>query len=159
LERVRTEFVANVSHELRTPLTSLLGYLETLHDGAWLDRDQAQEFLLVCRRQAERLSRIVEDLLRLSRLENPQQEMAAAEINREDVVGLAVEQSRSVADARGIAVELDLPGRAAMVWGDRGLLVQAIANLVENGVNYNRDNGKVVVKLGPWPARHPGAPA
>jgi two-component system phosphate regulon sensor histidine kinase PhoR len=159
LERVRTEFVANVSHELRTPLTSLLGYLETLQDGAWMDRDQAQEFLQVCRRQAERLSRIVEDLLRLSRLENPQQEMAAAEINLEEVVGLAVEQSRALAGPRGITVELDLPGRAAAVWGDRGLLVQAVSNLVENAINYNRDNGKVIVKLGTWPPRQPGAPA
>ena len=159
LERVRTEFVANVSHELRTPLTSLLGYLETLQEGAWMERDQAQEFLLVCRRQAERLSRIVEDLLRLSRLENPQQEMAAAEINLEEVAGLAVEQSRALAEPRGIPVELDLPGRAAVIWGDRGLLVQAVSNLVENAINYNRDNGKVTVKLATWPPRPPGSAA
>ena len=155
LERMRTEFVANVSHELRTPLTSLMGYLETLQEGLCTDPDQVQQFLNVCRRQAERLSGIVEDLLRLSRLENPLQEMAATATNLEEVVGLAVEQSRSTAEQRGIALELDLPGREAVVWGDRGLLVQAVSNLVENAIHYNRDNGRVTVKL----AQSRGTPA
>ena len=151
LERMRTEFVANVSHELRTPLTSLMGYLETLQEGLCTDPEQIQQFLNVCRRQSERLSGIVEDLLRLSRLENPQQEMAAAATNLEEVLGLAAEQSRSLAEARGISLELDLPGRPAVIWGDRGLLVQAVSNLVENAINYNRDNGKVTVRLAQWP--------
>jgi two-component system phosphate regulon sensor histidine kinase PhoR len=153
LERMRTEFVANVSHELRTPLTSLMGYLETLQEGLCTDPEQVQQFLNVCRRQSERLSGIVEDLLRLSRLENPMQEMAVTVTNLEEVVGLAVEQSRSMAEQRGITLELDLPGRDAMVLGDRGLLVQAISNLIENAINYNRENGRVTVKL----AQSPGA--
>ena len=158
LERMRTEFVANVSHELRTPLTSLMGYLETLQEGLCSDPEQIQQFLNVCRRQAERLSGIVEDLLRLSRLENPQQEMAAAKTNLEEILGVAVEQSRSLAETRGISLELDLPGRSAVIWGDRGLLVQAVSNLVENAINYNRDNGKVTVRLAQWPRGQTGQP-
>jgi len=150
LERMRTEFVANVSHELRTPLTSLMGYLETLHEGL-NDPEETKNFLLVCRRQAERLSRIVEDLLRLSRLENPQQDIAATDIDLAEVVQMAVEQCRPAAEDRGLNVyELELGARHAIIRGDRGLLVQAVANLIENAINYNRDKGKVQVRL----ARH-----
>jgi len=153
LERVRTEFVANVSHELRTPLTSLLGYLETLSEDSGLDPEQAQKFLGVCRRQAERLSRIVEDLLRLSRLENPQQqEIAAAEIDLAVVVNSAVDQCHSHAEERRITIDAHLPDRAAIIFGDRGLLVQALSNLIENAINYNRDGGRVTVKLRPYDA-------
>jgi len=147
LERMRTEFVANVSHELRTPLTSLMGYLETLEQGAWDDKEQAQQFLKICHRQAESLSRIVEDLLRLSKLENPQQDVAATEIDLGEIVSTAVEQCSSVAQTRRVTVHADLPEHAVTVRGERGLLVQAIANLIENGINYNRENGKVQVRL------------
>ena len=152
LERVRTEFVANVSHELRTPLTSLLGYLETLQEGGYADPEQLQRFLLVCRRQAERLSRIVEDLLRLSRLENPQQEIAAAEVDLTEVVGTAVEQCRPLAEERGVELAVELPSQTATVWGDRGLLVQAISNLTENAIHYNREKGRVQVRLARFPS-------
>jgi two-component system, OmpR family, phosphate regulon sensor histidine kinase PhoR len=147
LERVRTEFVANVSHELRTPLTSLMGYLETLHEDDLSDLEQTRKFLLVCRRQAERLSGIVEDLLRLSRLENPQQEIAAAEVNLAEVVNAAVDQCRTLASERAITLDVEMPPRSANIWGDRGLLVQAVSNLVENAIHYNRDKGRVKVRL------------
>ena len=154
LERMRTEFVANVSHELRTPLTSLLGYLETLHDGGLEDGDEARRFIEVCRRQAERLSHIVDDLLRLSRLENPQQDIAATEINLTEVVNSAVDSCTAVAQARGIRVETQTPGWGAPIWGDRGLLVQALCNLIENAIHYNRENGKVTVSLQPADSTH-----
>jgi two-component system, OmpR family, phosphate regulon sensor histidine kinase PhoR len=147
LERMRSEFVANVSHELRTPLTSLLGYLETLQDEPWDDQEEAKRFIVVCRRQAERLSRIVEDLLRLSRLESPQQMANAVEVDLGDVVSTAVEGLRSMADERGIGLAVDVGGRRALVPGDRGLLTQAISNLIENAINYNREKGRVTVKM------------
>ena len=149
LERMRTEFVANVSHELRTPLTSLLGYLETLEQGGWEDIKQSQEFLRICQRQAENLSRIVEDLLRLSKLENPQQDIANADIDLVEVVNASIEQCLHLIKTRKVAVNTQLPVMAVVVRGDRGLLVQAISNLVENAVNYNRENGSVQVRLSP----------
>ena len=147
LERMRTEFVANVSHELRTPLTSLIGYLETLEHTGWEDAEQAHRFLSVSRRQAENLSRIVEDLLRLSRLENPQQEVASTEIDLTEVASAAVEQCQPLATQRKVTLVSEIPGAPMKLYGDRGLLVQAIANLIENGVNYNRENGRVLVRL------------
>jgi len=159
LERMRTEFVANVSHELRTPLTSLLGYLETLHEGSWSDTDQARRFVEVCQRQAERLSRIVEDLLRLSRLENPQAEIAAKEIDLGEVVNAAVDQCRPIATKRGIQLKWNIPEAPAIIWGDRGLLVQALCNLIENAINYNREKGKVDVVLAYSQRADPHQPA
>lgn len=147
LERMRSEFVANVSHELRTPLTSLLGYLETLQDDPWDDEAEARKFISVCRRQAERLSRIVEDLLRLSRLESPQQMQHAVEIDLGDVINAAMENVKPLAEERGVTLVAEIGGRRALVLGDRGLLVQALSNLIENSVNYNREKGRVTVRL------------
>ena len=148
LERMRTDFVANVSHELRTPLTSLLGYLETL-EGGWESEEQARQFLGTCRRQAENLSRIVEDLLRLSKLENPQQEIASMEIDLGEVANIAIEQCAPLSDQRKISLHVELPESAVLIRGERGLLVQALCNLIENAINYNRENGKVIVRLSP----------
>ena len=149
LERMRSEFVSNVSHELRTPLTSLIGYIETLESAGFGDAVQAQEFLGICHRQAENLSRIVEDLLRLSRLENPQSEIADAQVSLNEVVRSAVEQCDSLAAKRGISLLYEIPDGEARITGDRGLLVQALGNLIENGIHYNRENGSVTVTLSP----------
>ena len=146
LERMRTDFVANVSHELRTPLTSLLGYLETL-EGGWDSEEQAKQFLGICRRQAENLSRIVEDLLRLSKLENPQQDIASMEIDLAEVANIAIEQCSPLAERRKIVLSSELPGYGVLIRGERGLLVQALCNLIENAINYNRENGRVNVRL------------
>jgi len=155
LERMRSEFVANVSHELRTPLTSLLGYLETLQDDPWDDEAEARKFIAVCRRQAERLSRIVEDLLRLSRLESPQQMQHAVEIDLGDVINAAMENLKPLAEEHGVTLVAEIGGRRALVLGDRGLLVQALSNLIENSINYNRETGRVTVRLSGASGRAP----
>jgi two-component system phosphate regulon sensor histidine kinase PhoR len=158
LERMRTEFVANVSHELRTPLTSLLGYLETLEADGFEDQAQAREFLRTCHRQAENLGRIVEDLLRLSKLENPQSDIADAQVKLNDVVLTAIEQCASLALKRGIVLRCETPAADVQINGDRGLLVQAVGNLIENAIHYNRDHGTVTVRLTtvrPGPSKAP----
>ena len=147
LERMRSEFVSNVSHELRTPLTSLIGYLETLQLSGAESPEERAEFLAICVRQAENLNRIVEDLLRLSRLENPQSEIADAQVSLNEVVRSAVEQSSFIATKRGIALTCETPEQEARIVGDRGLLVQAVGNLIENAIHYNREHGSVTVKL------------
>lgn len=149
LERMRTEFVSNVSHELRTPLMSLMGYIETLETGAIDHPEQARDFLKICSRQAEGLAHIVEDLLRLSKLENPQSEIADAVVSLNEVVNAAVEQCAIHGEKRGIKITQELPDAEVTIKGDRGLLVQCVSNLIENAVNYNRDNGSVQVILTP----------
>ncbi|HLX64295.1 MAG TPA: ATP-binding protein [Planctomycetota bacterium] len=147
LERMRTEFVANVSHELRTPLTSLIGYLETMGEAGFDDQAQAREFLAVAHRQAEQLGHLVEDLLRLSRLENPQSDIAEAAVLLNEVVDSAVDQCASLAAKRAIDLRCETPDAEVWIDGDRGLLVQAVGNLIENAINYNHENGSITVSL------------
>jgi two-component system phosphate regulon sensor histidine kinase PhoR len=156
LERMRTEFVSNVSHELRTPLTSLIGYLETLEEAGFDDKAQAQEFLAVARRQSEQLAHLVEDLLRLSKLENPQNEIADVVVSLNEVVRSSVDQCKSLASKRAIALRYEIPEEEVWIDGDRGLLVQCVGNLIENAINYNRDSGSVLVRL--TPAQKQNAP-
>ncbi|MCW1073480.1 cell wall metabolism sensor histidine kinase WalK, partial [Streptococcus anginosus] len=80
-ERERREFVANVSHELRTPLTSMHSYIEALEDGAWQDDEIAPRFLKVTREETERMSRLVEDLLQLSRMDSEVEEINKEVVN------------------------------------------------------------------------------
>lgn len=140
LEAVRTDFVANISHELRTPIGALSLLAETLVDEtepeviARLSEKMVQE--------SNRVARIIEDLLELSRIE------LGGEPFREPVnVGLiaaeALERVRPLAEARGIRVQVTEPSRRLTVIGDRRQLVSALANLVENGVKYS-DTGSVV---------------
>ena len=85
LERVRTDFVANVSHELRTPITAIRGYAETLRAGALKDRDVAASMVEIIFRQSERLSRLVEDLLELSRLEAKELKLAQTPVRIQEM--------------------------------------------------------------------------
>jgi len=92
LENMRKEFVANVSHELRTPLTSIKSYAETLLDGALEDRELAGKFLSVINSEADRMTRLVKDLLQLSRLDNNQMKWDMQKISFEDLVRNCVEK-------------------------------------------------------------------
>ena len=144
LEQVRREFVANVSHELRTPLTSIKGYLETLLDGALAEPANARRFLEIAHTHAERLGRLVDDLLQLSDLETgkvilnlapvPLREVAA------DVLAIFENQTAQKTLAFLNHVSPDLRVRA-----DRDRLAQVLVNLVDNGVKYTPEAGQITL--------------
>jgi two-component system phosphate regulon sensor histidine kinase PhoR len=144
MEAIRRDFVANVSHELQTPLTTLAGYGEAL-SAATGDPDRVAEIADVVRRQSARMSALVRDLLDLSRLES---EGFHPESDEVDVESLA----REVADAwmdrareKGLRLETRVdPG--LRLRGDRRLLQQALANLVENAVKYVPSGGDVAIE-------------
>jgi two-component system phosphate regulon sensor histidine kinase PhoR len=147
LEQARREFVANASHELKTPITSLKGYLETLADGAGTTPEEARRFLGIMSRQAERLEAIVEDLLRLSRIEHDGERGAVA-LAPGDVAAVlesAVQLCAPAAREKRIPLELECaPGlRAAL---NAPLLEQAVANLVDNAIKYSDPGKRVVVR-------------
>lgn len=144
LEDMRSEFVANVSHELRTPITSIKGFVETLLDGAWDDRDNAQRFLQIIHRQVDRLDAIIGDLLALSRVEKGNEEQRiqfAAEPLRE-VLAAAIEMCQTKALEKHIDIRLDCPAdlRAEI---NASLLEQAVMNLLDNAVKYSEPGGFV----------------
>ncbi|MFD1703265.1 ATP-binding protein [Methylopila henanensis] len=156
-ERTRVDFVANASHELRTPLASLLGFIETLQGPARNDEKARERFLEIMRSQATRMSRLIDDLLSLSRIE------LKAHVRPDALVELAP-IARNVADAlgplaadRGVEIAVALPETPVWVRGDRDELIRVVENLVENGVKYGRSGGRVDVAVeggeGPQAAR------
>lgn len=147
LERVRRDFVANVSHELKTPVTSIVGFVETLLDGALEDRVSAERFLEIIRKQAERLNAIVSDLLSLARLEQetggeraPFEQAALCALLAE-----ALETTRPRAVKKGIDLALECP--ADRIFPAQSLLLsQAVVNLVDNAVTYSEPGSRVTVR-------------
>ena len=146
LERVRKDFVANVSHELRTPLTAIRGYTETLLEGALEDQDNNRKFLEIIKTHAIRLNSIASDLLALSELESGKATAEQARISVRAALDAAL---RTVeAEARGRGVKL-IRGQVeeVAVLGERVHLEQALLNLLNNAVKFNRPDGEVRVEV------------
>jgi two-component system, OmpR family, phosphate regulon sensor histidine kinase PhoR len=147
LEAVRRDFVANVSHELKTPLTSIRGYAETLLSDAALLPETQHQFLEVIHRNADRLHRIVEDLLDLSRLESGGWRPEAHELNAAELVRDVWSGFNERAAARRVAFVP--PAAAVDVLADPGGLRQVLSNLLDNALRYSRDGGRIEVVIAP----------
>jgi two-component system phosphate regulon sensor histidine kinase PhoR len=156
LEHMRVDFIANASHELRTPLASLAGFIETLQGPARNDPAARERFLEIMRGQAQRMTRLIDDLLSLSRIE------LRAHVPPDTVQDLAlvtrhmVEVLSPMAKDRGVAVVLDIEEEPLPVLGDRDELLRVVENLVENAIKYGESGGRVTVSLGRTPARPGG---
>lgn len=148
-EQVRKDFVADVSHELRTPLAAIRGYAETLLEGALEDKDNNRRFVEIILSHAVRLGNIASDLLVLSELDSDAPVVANAErLSVEELVQSAVHSVEKAAAARD--VQLDISGcQECYVVGLRFRLEQALVNLLDNAVKFNRPHGKVTVECRP----------
>ncbi|MBI2423653.1 MAG: PAS domain-containing protein [Candidatus Hydrogenedentes bacterium] len=144
LETVRRDFVANVSHELKTPITSIKGFVETLLDGALQSPEDAERFLRIVSKQADRLNAIIEDLLTLSRIEqnNENTENMLKTGSIREVVDAAVLLCKSTAGQKSMTLDtncdITLLGRI-----NAALLEQGLVNLIDNAIKYS-DPGKTV---------------
>ena len=157
LERVKTEFVANVSHELRTPLTCIRGYLETLLDGALEDPAHARRFLEIADTHAERLGRLVDDLLQLSNIETGKVTLVPQPLHLAEVAdGVTAIFERDVAQ-QGVALVAAIDP-ALRVQADRDRLAQILVNLVDNAVKFTPGGGQVTVSAGPGAPGADGGP-
>ena len=132
LDRLRTDFIANASHELRTPLASLLGFIETLQGAARNDAAAREHFLQIMARQAHRMTRLIDDLLSLSRIEMRAHLKPQTRVDLNDIARNVVAAIEPVAAKADIAVRLDELPEPAWVLGDRDELIQMVSNLVEN---------------------------
>ncbi|MCX7804408.1 MAG: ATP-binding protein [Planctomycetota bacterium] len=144
LETVRRDFVANVSHELKTPITAIKASIETLRDGAVSDPGRAARFLDIAARQADRLGAIVNDLLLLARLERETDVpvISPADHSVADVLRAAAQDCEAKAEEKGIKVSIACDENLTARF-DRGLIEQAVANLLDNAIKYS-DPGKEV---------------
>ena len=147
LERVRKDFVANVSHEIRTPLTAIGGYAETLLDGALDDPANSRRFVEIIQSHAVRLSRIASDLLVLSELDAGQEQAPPAPVSIDAALDAALLAVESEARERGVRLVRG-PVADFHVTGHRLRLEQALINLLDNAVKFNRPGGEVVVEAG-----------
>jgi two-component system, OmpR family, phosphate regulon sensor histidine kinase PhoR len=142
LEKVRQDFVANVSHELRTPLTTIKGYSETLLDGA-LQEDVAFQFVQIIKKHADRLEKIVEDLLTLSKIEARNFSLRREQLSIGEVIEDVLELLREPAEKKAITLSKGEIGPALFFSGERGYLEQILVNLLDNAVKYGRHGGFV----------------
>ncbi len=148
LENSRREFVANVSHELRTPLTSIKSYAETLLDGALEDTETLKKFLEVINSEADRMTRIVKDLLQLSRMDNKSMQLTKTKISVVDLVKGCVEKVSLSADDKKQKLESFLIGDIPKIVADRDRIEQVVLNVLSNSINYTPENGKITVYVG-----------
>jgi len=146
-ERMRVDFVANASHELRTPLATLLGFIETLQGPAAEDEPARARFLDIMGREAQRMSRLIDDLLSLSRIEldkyvHPRESVTLEPILADVQRTLAV---RLQADER-VLINESQPGLPSVV-GDRDQILQVLHNLISNALKYGRTGTPILLKV------------
>jgi two-component system phosphate regulon sensor histidine kinase PhoR len=147
-DQMRRDFVANVSHELRTPLTALQGFIETLQGPASKDAAARERFLQIMAAEAERMNRLVRDLLQLSRVEAVERQRPEREEDLSQLVGQAMASLQPMAQAVGVGLVVTGADRAFMVRADRDQLVQLLTNLVENALKYgSKPGGEVGIDL------------
>ena len=151
LEQVRKDFVANVSHELRTPLSGIIGYADTLLDGALEDPRYSTQFVEIIRTNAVRLADIAQDLLILSELEGGADPPEPERISVRGVIDGAIATVASEARTRDVALVRDEVGDL-YVNGSRLRLEQALLNLLANAIKFNRPGGEVRVRAALNPA-------
>lgn len=147
LERMRSDFIANASHELRTPLASLSGFIETLRGPARNDAVARDNFLEIMQKQAERMARLIDDLLSLSRIEMKAHIAVKDQVDLTIVLNHVVDTLRPLATHLDIEIERHIDPGPVMVLGDRDELTQVFQNLLENACKYGQSGKKVVVEL------------
>jgi signal transduction histidine kinase len=141
LDRMKDDFVSHVSHELRTPLTSIRAFSEILHDNPELDALQRTRYLSIVIAESERLTRLINDILDLAKIEAGGLEWHLRELDPREVVEHAVSTTRQLFEERQAKVETRLPSSVPSVLADRDRLVQVALNLLTNAAKYGRERG------------------
>jgi len=145
LETIRSDFVANVSHELRTPLTAIRGYVETLLQRPPEDPKDANYFLAIIERHAERLGRLTEDLLTLSDLESGKVQLTCRPVEPVHLIQRVLEVFWTQADAKKIKLKQVIEPGLPPLFGDLDRLQQLFINLVDNAIKYTPSGGQVTL--------------
>lgn len=148
-ETIRRDFVANISHELRTPLTALTGFIETLRSTARDDPEASDRFLSIMDSEAQRMSRMVSDLLSLSRVEADSRVRPRSEVNLSVVLRSVLATLEGRLAEAGVTVSTDGLEKPAKIKGDADQLIQLLLNLIENAIKYGGSDRTIHVTLMP----------
>ncbi len=145
LERVRTDFVANVTHEIRTPLTAIIGFVETLQQGAIDNRQTALKFLETIQENAQRLNRLVDDLLTLSGFELGEMTLHPESLSLPDVLDQVLAIVAARVSEKKLRIVKEIPAEAPKITADRDRLAQILLNIVDNAVKFTPPGGTLTV--------------
>jgi len=145
LERIRTDFVANVTHEIRTPLTAVIGYLETLQAGALDNTEDARRFIDIMLKQAQRLNRLVEDLMTISKIELGEINFHFEDVILQDVIGSVLPLMEAKAAVKKIRIVNQVQAQMPQVRADRDRLSQVFVNVLDNAVKFTPEGGRVTI--------------
>ena len=147
MDRMRSDFIANASHELRTPLASLSGFIETIRGPAKDDPEARERFLGIMFEQAGRMTRLVDDLLSLSRLELKAHMVPRDEVDLVPLIQHVGDTLKPLAHDLGVTIRLEMPSDPVTVPGDRDELIQVFENLIENACKYGQAGQRVDVTV------------
>ncbi|GAQ25789.1 two-component system histidine kinase PnpS [Tepidanaerobacter syntrophicus] len=147
LEKMKSDFVSNVSHELKTPLTSISGFAETLLDGAYKSEENCRYFLRIIKQETDRMTRLINELLYLSRIEKPDFSIPKRPVNIASVVNKAVKLLQKNIDDKGHLLNLRLPENLGPVTGDEDSVLEIIINLLDNAIKYTPEGGNITVEI------------
>jgi two-component system sensor histidine kinase VicK len=145
LENMRKEFVANVSHELRTPLTTIKSYAETLLDGAMDEPAIARQFIGVINNEAERMTRLVNDLLELSRLDNKEMRWNKRIISPSAVLKDVISKMMVNINKKHLALDTNISDGSQDIFADRDKIEQVFQNILSNAIKYTPEGGRIFI--------------
>ncbi|WP_439860951.1 ATP-binding protein [Pseudomonas sp. MBLB4136] len=148
LDRLKDDFISTVTHELRTPLTSIRAFSEILNDNPELEAQQRARFIAIIVKESERLTRLINQVLDLAKLESGRAEWHASAVDLGQVIEDAVATTSQLLSDKGISLGLDLPARVAPVQADRDRLLQVLLNLISNAVKFcAAEDGRIDIVL------------
>lgn len=145
LEKMRVDFVANVTHEIKTPLTAILGFIETLQEGALVEEDTARKFLQTIHKHAERLNRLVDDLLELSDIELGEVRLFFESVSVSGILESVLSMIEPKASNKGLTIEKDIPDDLSPITADRDKLNQILLNVLDNAVKFTPESESISV--------------
>lgn len=147
IEQERREFVSNVSHELRTPLTTLRSYLEALTDGAWEDPEIAPKFLEVIQNETERMIRMVNSLLQLSKIDSKEQPLMREVVDFPKFFHHIIDRFEMNVKDGNITFKRVIPDESYFVYIDKDKMTQVLDNIISNAVKYSPDGGRITCRV------------
>jgi signal transduction histidine kinase len=155
MDRLKSMFLSHVSHELKTPLTSIKGFVDNMMDGLTGEiRGKQRDYLDRMRVNADRLTRMITNLLDLSRIESGTHRLERVRLRLFDVAEEVMEQLRPIATAKKLNLEVVCPDPTVQVLADRDKFIQVITNLLDNAIKFTAPGGKITVAIGRKDAEH-----
>lgn len=147
IEQIESEFVSDLSHELLSPLGSIKGFASTILTDKEMDEETRTEFLNIINDESERLARLIEDLLDLSKIEHGQIKMDKQKVQILDIVQEAISNLKPEYEKKKIVLKQEIPQDIPLIFCDRDLILKVMANLLLNAVEFTPEGGSVTVSV------------